>query len=176
MFGDHRRSLILSQTAAFIGLIVVGSWVSIPFFPVPLTLQTLFVLLSGAVMKRYAVIPTGLYVLFGAMNLPVFHNGTAGIGILLGPTGGYMLGFIPAAFIVGLAYEGSGRSRHAAGFILGTGTIYAIGMAWLSVSAGLSLIDAFIVGVIPFVPGDALKAYAAYFVAERYLSPEQGDI
>jgi biotin transport system substrate-specific component len=176
MFGDHRRSLILSQTAAFIGLIVVGSWVSIPFFPVPLTLQTLFVLLSGAVMKRYAVLPTGLYVLFGAMNLPVFHNGTAGIGILLGPTGGYMLGFIPAAFIAGIAYERAGRSRHAAGFALGTGIIYAIGMVWLSVSAGLPLIDAFIVGVIPFIPGDVLKAYAAYFVAERYISPEKGDI
>ena len=176
MFGDHRRSLILSQTAAFIGLIVVGSWVSIPFFPVPLTLQTLFVLLSGAVMKRYAVLPTGLYVLFGAMNLPVFHNGTAGIGILLGPTGGYMLGFIPGAFIAGIAYEGIDRSRHAAGLALGIGTIFAIGMVWLSVSAGLPLVDAFIIGVIPFIPGDVLKTYAAYFIAERYISPEKGDI
>jgi biotin transport system substrate-specific component len=153
----------------------MGSWVSIPFFPVPLTLQTLFVLLSGAVMKRYAVLPTGLYVLFGAMNLPVFHNGTAGIGILLGPTGGYMLGFIPGAFIAGIAYEGMGRPRHAAGLALGISTIFAIGVVWLSVSAGLPLIDAFIVGVIPFIPGDVLKTYAAYFVAERYISPDQGD-
>jgi biotin transport system substrate-specific component len=58
---------------------------------------------------------------------------------------------------------------------LGISTIFAIGVVWLSVSAGLPLIDAFIVGVIPFIPGDVLKTYAAYFVAERYISPDQGD-
>lgn len=89
MLGDRRRSLLVSLTAANVGLIIVGSWISIPFFPVPITLQTLFVLLSGAVMRRYGAIPPLLYVLMGAMNLPVFHNGMAGIGILLGPTGGY---------------------------------------------------------------------------------------
>ncbi|MDD5188946.1 MAG: biotin transporter BioY, partial [Methanoregula sp.] len=102
MFGDLQRSRIVAYSAAFVALITMGSWVSIPFFPVPITLQTLFVLLSGAVMKRYAVIPVSLYILFGAIGLPVFHNGIAGIGVLLGPTGGYLLGFLPVALIVGL--------------------------------------------------------------------------
>ncbi|MFY1645407.1 biotin transporter BioY, partial [Methanoculleus bourgensis] len=83
------RAQILAYSGTFIALIAAGSWISIPLPPVPLTLQTLFVLLAGVVMQRYAVIPVALYVLLGAANLPVFHNGTAGLGVLLGPTGGF---------------------------------------------------------------------------------------
>ena len=97
MFGDLRRSRRVAYTAAFIGLITLGGWISVPFVPVPFTLQTFFVLLAAAVMKRDAVIPVTLYVALGALGLPVFHNGIAGFGVLLGPTGGYLLGFIPAA-------------------------------------------------------------------------------
>ncbi len=88
MFGDLDRSRTIAYSAAFIGLITLGSWISVPCIPVPFTLQTLFVLLAGAVMKRYAVIPVSLYVILGALGLPLFHNGVAGIGVLLGPTGG----------------------------------------------------------------------------------------
>ena len=105
MFGDLRRSRRVAYTAAFIGLITLGGWISVPFVPVPFTLQTFFVLLAAAVMKRDAVIPVTLYVALGALGLPVFHNGIAGFGVLLGPTGGYLLGFIPAALLAGLAYE-----------------------------------------------------------------------
>ena len=107
MFGDPDRSRQIAYSAACIGLITLGSWISIPCIPVPFTLQTLFVLLTGMVMKRYAVIPVSLYVILGALGLPLFHNGIAGIGVLLGPTGGYLTGFIVAALITGLAYEHS---------------------------------------------------------------------
>ena len=167
MFGDRRRSLFISQTAAIVGLIIIGSWISIPFFPVPITLQTLFVLLSGAVMRRYGVIPPALYVLMGAMNLPVFHNGTAGIGILLGPTGGYILGFIPGALIVGLAYEHRSKVWRFGSMIAGDMLILSCGMAWLCISAGLLLWEAFLVGFLPFIAGDILKAFAAFSIAER---------
>src|SRR5512136_390785 len=105
MFGDLDRSRKIGYSAVFIGLITLGSWISVPWIPVPFTLQTLFVLLAGAVMKRYAVIPVSLYVILGALGLPLFHNGIAGIGVLLGPTGGYLIGFIFAALATGLAYE-----------------------------------------------------------------------
>jgi biotin transport system substrate-specific component len=167
MLDDRSRALLLTRTAAFTGLIAVGAWVSIPFFPVPLTFQTLFVLLAGTVMRRYAVIPTSLYLLLGALNLPVFHNGTAGLGILLGPTGGYMLGFIPASLIVGLAYEQKRKSVRIAGLMAGSASIYALGTTWLAFSAGLPLYEALIIGVIPFIPGDILKAYVAYLIADR---------
>jgi biotin transport system substrate-specific component len=167
MFGDLQKSRTIAYSAAFIGLISLGAWVSIPFFPVPLTLQTLFVLLTGAVMKRYAVIPVLLYVLLGALGLPVFHTGVAGFGILLGPTGGYLIGFVFAALLVGLAYEQARVIIRITGLVAGTGIIYICGVAWLMYSLATGFIPAVISGVLPFIPGDVIKIYAAYMIAKR---------
>jgi len=167
MFGDLQKSRTIAYSAAFIGLMGLGAWVSIPFFPVPLTLQTLFVLLAGAVMKRYAVIPVSLYVLLGALGLPVFHTGVAGFGILLGPTGGYLIGFIFAALVVGLAYERESVTIRISGLLAGTGIIYVCGVAWLMYSLTIGLIPAVLSGVLPFIPGDLIKIYAAYMIAKR---------
>jgi len=161
------RARILASSGTFIALIAAGSWISIPLPPVPLTLQTLFVLLSGIVMKRYAVIPVGLYVLLGALNLPVFHNGTAGLGVLLGPTGGFLLGFIPAALVVGLAYEHESPKYRVAGLIVATGVTYLAGVSWLVCSASLSLLQAVLLGVVPFIVGDVVKVTAAYTIGKR---------
>jgi biotin transport system substrate-specific component len=166
MFGDLQKSRIVAYSAAFIGLLSLGAWVSIPFIPVPLTLQTLFVLLAGAVMKRYAVIPVSLYVFLGALGLPVFHTGVAGIGILLGPTGGYLSGFILAALAVGLAYEQESEIIRIAGLLAGTAIIYICGAVWLMYSLTLGLIPAVISGVLPFIPGDVIRIYAAYIIAK----------
>jgi biotin transport system substrate-specific component len=168
MYGDQKRSVIIAYSASFVALIAVGSWFSIPFIPVPLTLQTLFVLLAGALMKRYGVIPVVLYTLLGAVNMPVFHNGLAGIGILLGPTGGYIIGFIPAAAIVGVAYEGRSAGRHALGLVAGTFVILICGAIWLQTSTGMPLVSAIIIGFIPFVAGDLLKASSVYLIAKRF--------
>ena len=167
MFGDLKRSRTIAFSAAFIGLITLGSWISIPFIPVPFTLQTLFVLLAGAVMKRYAVIPVSLYVILGALGLPLFHNGVAGAGVLLGPTGGYLIGFIVAALITGLAYEHPSRPVRIFGLALATLMIYACGIGWLMYSLGRGFLFAFSAGALPFIAGDVLKACAAYLIAER---------
>lgn len=167
MFGDLQKSRIIAYSAAFIGLISLGAWVSIPFFPVPMTLQTLFVLLAGTVMKRYAIIPVSLYVALGTLGLPVFHTGVTGFGILLGPTGGYLTGFIFAAFVVGLAYEHKSVTIWITGLLAGTGIIYFCGVAWLMYSLAIGLIPAIISGVLPFIPGDMIKIYGAYMIAKR---------
>jgi len=167
MFGDLARARLIAGTAAFIGLIALGSWISIPFFPVPLTLQTLFVLLAAAVLHRYAVIPVSLYLLLGALGLPLFHNGVAGIGVLLGPTGGYLLGFIPAALFAGLAYEHRSAGIRVAGIVAATLAIYTCGIAWLMFSTGLTLVPAVTLGVLPFIPGDGVKAFAAWRIGGR---------
>ena len=167
MFGDLQRSRLIAYSAAFIGLIALGSWISIPCIPVPFTLQTLFVLLAGTVMKRRAVIPVALVILLGALGLPVFHNGMAGPGVLLGPTGGYLIGFVFAALIVGLAYEKKSRYLHIGGLVAGTVIIWLFGMAWLMYSLGMGLIPAVSAGVLPFMIGDAIKAGAAYTIAGR---------
>ncbi len=168
MYGNRKRTAVLTYTATFIALITVGSWISIPFPPVPLTLQTLFVLLSGAILRRYGAVPVLLYVLLGALNLPVFHNGLAGIGILLGPTGGYIAGFIPAAFIVGLAYTRSAAIWRITGLLAADATLLLAGMAWLAFTAGMPLATAFLIGVLPFIPGDLLKIGAVYTIARRF--------
>jgi len=167
MFGNLQKSRTIAYSAAFIGLLSLGAWVSIPFFPVPLTLQTLFVLLAGAVMKRYAVIPVSLYVLLGVLGLPVFHTGVAGFGMLLGPTGGYLIGFVFAALVVGFAYEHKSVTFRIAGLLAGTGITYVCGVAWLMYSLTTGLIPAVISGVLLFIPGDVIKIYAAYMIAKR---------
>ncbi len=167
MFGDLRRSRRVAYTAAFIGLITLGGWISVPFVPVPFTLQTFFVLLAAAVMKREAVIPVTLYVLLGTLGLPVFHNGVAGFGVLLGPTGGYLVGFIPAAFIAGIAYESDSVALRIAGLAGAAVLILLCGVAWLIGSTGMAPAAALILGMAVFLPGEAAKAGAVYLVARK---------
>jgi biotin transport system substrate-specific component len=168
MFGNLGRASVISYSAAFIGLITLGSWISIPFFPIPLTLQTLFILLAGTVMKRSAVIPVTLYLILGTLGLPLFHNGLSGIGVLLGPTGGYLAGFVPAALVTGLLYEKASKKLHVAGLVLSLAAIYGCGIAWLCWSTGMGITAAVLIGLIPFLPGDILKASAVYLIAERF--------
>ena len=161
-----RHTHLIPYSALFIALIAAFSFISIPFFPVPLTLQTLAVLLAGAVMKRYAVYPVTLYIILGILGLPVFHNGMAGIGMLFGPTGGYIIGFIPAVCIVGICYERSTIAR-AFGLVSGTLIIYLFGISWLIVSTGMDPYAAVLVGLIPFLPGDLIKAFLCFLIAKK---------
>ncbi len=163
----RRRALLVAQTGAFSAFLAAGSWISIPFIPVPITLQTLFLFIAGGVMGRYAVAPVGLYLVMGALNFPVFHGGSAGIGVFLGPTGGYLLGFLPAAFLSGLGFEHSSRVIRCGGMGAGLLSLYACGVAWLSFSSGLTLPVALLLGVVPFIPGDILKSALAYAVTDR---------
>lgn len=167
MYGDEQRSHLISLTAAFVALITVGGWVSLPLPPVPVTLQTFFVLLAAVVMGRYAVLPVIVYLFLGILNMPVFHNGLAGIGVLMGPTGGYMIGFIPAVLLAGLAYEQENRIIRAGGIAAATLIIYLFGITWLSYSTGMGLAQAVLLGMVPFIAGDILKGIAAFIIGER---------
>ena len=167
MFGDLERTKVISYSAAFIGLIALGSWISVPVGSVPVTLQTLFILLAGVVLHRYGAITVFLYVLLGTLGLPLFHNGTAGPGVLLGPTGGYLIGFIAAAGVTGLAYESDSAARRIAGLVAGILLIYVFGVAWLMISLGIGLVAAIATGVLPFIVFDFIKAGAAYIIGQR---------
>ena len=171
MLGNLNHSIIITNSSLFIALIAVFSWISIPIpiplFPVPVTLQTLAVLLAAAVMKRHAIIPVLLYLILGSLGLPVFHNGMAGLGVVLGPTGGYLLGFIPAVLVAGFAYENSRREVRIIGLILATLLIYLFGITWLVFSTGMSAPAALISGMVPFLPGDVVKGIAVYLIAAR---------
>lgn len=169
MAGNYHRSVIITHTTLFIAMTTVFSWVSIPFIPVPITLQTMAVLLTGSIMKRYAGIPMAMYLLLGAIGLPVFHNGAAGLGVLIGPTGGYLVGFVPAAILVGLCYEQESEKIQMAGLGLATLVIYLFGLSWLVYSVPMNLVAAFTTGMLPFIPGDIIKAMAAFLITRRIL-------
>ena len=167
MHGNPERTRLLAQSATFIALLAAGAWAALPVGPVPVTLQTFFLLLAAPVMKRRAVIPAALYLLLGALNLPVFHAGLSGIGVLLGPSGGFLAGFVPAAAVAGLAYERRSRILRVAGLAGATVIIYGCGIAWLLFSSGITLPAALLVGVIPFLPGDILKGAGVFLLGER---------
>ncbi|MDD1729240.1 MAG: biotin transporter BioY [Methanospirillum sp.] len=171
MFGNLNRATILTNSSLFIALIAGFSWISIPIpiplFPVPVTLQTLAVLLAAAVMKRHAIIPILLYLLLGTLGLPIFHNGMSGLGVIFGPTGGYLFGFIPAVLVAGIAYEHKKRGIRIAGLTLATLLIYLGGISWLIISTGMSAYAAVISGMVPFLPGDLVKGVAVFLIASR---------
>lgn len=136
--------------------------ISVPVGPIPITGQTLGVLgISWALGRVRALNAVALYLAKGASGLPVFAGGTGGAAVLLGPTGGYLLGFLLAALIVGsIADRARAASREksalraAAAFILGTAAVYATGLLLLSRVLPDGLLQ---VGLLPFLPGDAIK-------------------
>ncbi|GHF40899.1 biotin transport system substrate-specific component [Deinococcus metalli] len=143
-------------------LIALLAQVEIPLKPVPVTLQTLGVLLVGAALGwRRGAATLGTYIAAGTLGLPVFAGGAAGLAKLAGPTGGYLIGFLLAATLVGWLMERLALDRRvvgtAAAMLLGTAVIYAVGLPWLSVTTGLHGRALLTAGLLPFLPGDALK-------------------
>ncbi len=137
--------------------------IPLPFTPVPLTGQTLAVLVVGAALgARKGAASLMLYLLMGLVGLPVFHGGTSGAAVVLGPTGGYLIGFVAAAYLVGaLAARGLDRRVPTAvlAFLAGEVVIYLFGVTWLSFFLGWK--GALIGGLLPFLVGDAIKLAAA---------------
>ncbi len=156
-----------------LGLIVAGSLlmaalaqviIPLPFTPVPITGQTFGVLLIGAAFgsKRGAA-SMFLYIIAGALGLPFFAGGVSGGHVLIGATAGYLVGFVVAAYVIGLLAErGLERSVRTSfvPFFVGTLIIYLFGIAWLAVALG-SFSKAVAAGLLPFLIGDAMKLAAA---------------
>ncbi len=138
--------------------------IPLPFTPVPITGQTFGVLLVGAALgsKRGAA-SLASYLAMGTIGLPFFAGGAHGLDILIGATGGYLIGFVMAAYVIGLLAErGLERSVRTSiiPFLVGTVIIYACGVAWLAVILA-SFSKAVTAGLIPFLIGDAIKLVAA---------------
>ena len=159
--------------ALMAALTAAGAYLAIPLGPVPIVLQNLFIMLAGLLLGgRWGLISVAVYLLAGAVGLPVFAGGTGGVGKFVGPTGGYLLGFGAAAYLIGIISE-SGRGRvtiDVLAMVAGTLIIYAFGVSWLKVVTGISFSKAFTVGMLPFLIGDALKIAAAIPIA-RALRP-----
>jgi biotin transport system substrate-specific component len=141
--------------------------VPLPGTPVPITLQTLFVVLSGVVLgPRLGALSAMTYLLVGAAGAPVFSNGGAGVPWLLGPTGGYLLAAPAAAAGAGWGAGANGSAlRSLAGLTLGVVARYVGGISWLFAVPGRPLGEVLALGVVPFVIGDAAKVLAAFWIA-----------
>jgi biotin transport system substrate-specific component len=145
----------------FGALTAAGAWMIIPLPPVPITLQTLFMGLAAILLGgRLGALSQGIYILLGILGLPVFAGGKAGIGVLLGPTGGYLVGFIVAAFVIGWLAERKKRAGFAwlvFSLLAGTAVVYLLGVLQLALAARLTLMKALTLGVLPFLIGDVFK-------------------
>ncbi len=144
-------------------LLAVSAQFKIPLYPVPVTGQTLVVLLIGMTYgPRLGGITMLAYLFEGALGLPVFAGGAAGVAVFMGPTGGYLFGFLLAGVAMGyLAERGMGRTvlSTIAAMVLGNSVIYLCGALWLANFIGLG--QAIAAGVLPFLYGDALKLAVA---------------
>ena len=159
---NRTRSLVFASL--FTALIIVGSYIRIPVGPVPIVLATMFVLLAGVVLElKWAIASVGLYLALGAIGLPVFSSG-AGIAYFLGPTGGYLLGYLLAAITANLLSSSKASAtsgtvwRDAAAVAAASIVIYVPGLLWLKASLEMSWQESLALGLLPFILGDTIKA------------------
>ena len=166
------RSVAASITMVVAGAVLTAgaAQLFIPIWPVPITGQTFAVLLVGTTLGALrGALSMVLYIALGAFGLPVFSQSSAGLDVIAGPTGGYLIGFVLAALLTGwLAQRSWDRKVVGAGvaFLAGTVVIYAVGLPWLSVALGQlgapnDLGATLQAGLMPFIPGDIVKAIAA---------------
>jgi len=160
-----RAALAILGGSALIG---IGAQVSVPMLPVPMTLQTLAVVLVGLTAgSRLGAAAVLAYLAQGAAGLPVFAGGAAGLAWLAGPTAGFLWGFVGLAWLAGLAVE-RGLARGFATTLLATlavsGLLYVPGVLWLTAATPLDVNGAIAAGMLPFLPGDAVKAVIAALV------------
>lgn len=160
----------MTLTAVTAALICIAGPLSIAAGPVPLSLATFAVYLAGAVLgKKRGTLATALYLLIGIIGVPVFSGFSGGFQKLAGVTGGYLIGYLPCAFITGLGAERAEKEGRAWLLPLlmaaGTAVLYAIGTAWFVIQTGNAAGAALSLCVVPFLPGDAAKIAAATLLA-----------
>lgn len=177
---NYTKTSYMALCGLFAALMAICSLISIPlgFTPVPVNLATLGVFLAGGLLgKKYGTISIGVYVLLGAVGVPVFAGFRGGLSVLVGPTGGYIIGYIAAAFLVGLLTEllvpkagrSAGREILACiiAMIIGLFACYLLGTLWFMISTHTGVWAALVSCVFPFLPGDALKIAAGAILTQK---------
>ena len=178
MSGSRTRSLVL--TGLCIALIATGAFITVPLGPIPFTLQTMMIGIAVCLLPpAYSVAAVGGYLALGFLGLPVFSGFRGGIGVLAGPTGGFLVGFLLAAIIIAVMRSlllASGKTTVGAparprwfapavdviSLVLLSVTYYTLGLLWFSVSTGATMEAALAATVVPFVIPDIVKAIGAF--------------
>lgn len=186
MADKMKRTETMVLTAVFAAVTGVLAWISIPlpFTPVPVNMALAGVLLGSIIMSKRGNANGGaaaaaLYVLMGAIGIPVFSGGTAGLGVLTGPTGGFLIGYIATALVVGHVYKylaGHGDNTSSARTSLpviavvnmaGILCCYAFGLVWFMMLTGSTLMVGISACMLPFLPGDVLKSVLAAYLGRK---------
>jgi biotin transport system substrate-specific component len=166
---DSRALRPMVLASLFAALTAAGAYMAIPIGPVPIVLQNMFVFLAGLLLgSRWGAASVAVYLLAGIVGLPVFAGGTGGIGRIFGPTGGFLLGYLPVVFLIGRLTERRPASmyRDIAALAAGALLLYVCGAPWIKLVTGMPFDKALALGVLPFLPGDALKIAAAALLAK----------
>ena len=169
----NRTTYAVMGVVSFMALTVAGAYIRIPlpFTPVPITLQTFFVLLAGALLgKKLGSMSQAGYLLIGIFGVPVFTGGLYGFARLFGPTGGYLMGFVLAAYVIGKLLGKDNEASFAkivAAMLVGLAILFTTGTIQLSIVMHIPLQKAVALGVLPFIPGDIIKLLAAATIYQR---------
>ncbi|KAB7709117.1 biotin transporter BioY [Bacillus aerolatus] len=164
---QHEKLRMMLTAAVFAAIIGILAQVTIPLPLVPITGQTLAIGLAATILgARYGTLSALLYMLIGAVGLPVFSGMTGGMGVIFGPTGGYIVSFVFSAFFIGWYIEKTAANiRHAfVANLIGMIINLSFGTAWLKVIAELSWPEAFAAGFVPFIIGGIVKALLAAWI------------
>lgn len=162
----------MTMCALFATLTAVFSQIALPIGPVPVNLATLAVFCAGALLgAKLSALSLSVYVLIGAFGVPVFAMFRGGLGALTGPTGGYIIGYIPAAFVTGLIIEKWKKENKSLTYLIamlcGMLTCFTLGTVWFMFSTKTGLWKSLTICVFPFLPGDFAKIVTATIVAKR---------
>jgi biotin transport system substrate-specific component len=162
------KTMSITMIAFMTAILCILAPFSLPLSTVPISLGTFAVYLCAVILgPQKGVISVLLYIMLGLVGLPVFAEGMAGFGVLAGPTGGYLIGYIVIAFFTGFFAKRWGKRPVIVilGMMLGTIGCYLIGTVWLGLQLKLGVWEALMAGVIPFIPGDIMKMISCTAVA-----------
>ncbi len=162
----------LVYSALFASLIVIMALVSIPTQPIPLNMALFAVLLAGGILgKKYGTLSVVVYILLGVAGIPVFAGFRGGLSALIGPTGGFIAGYIIVAFITGIVYEKTIKIKYTLpAMILSVILCYVMGTIWYCFVMNSSFLTAISVCVLPFIAGDVLKIMLAVLFFNRFIT------
>lgn len=160
----------IAMIAVMTAVTCVLAPLSVPIGPVPISLTNLVIYFSLFILgTKKGTISYLIYLLIGLVGIPVFSGFTSGPGKLFGPTGGYLIGFIPLALIAGyfINHFHNKKALSFLGMILGTAVCYALGTTWLAIQAHMGFQASLMAGVVPFLPGDFIKMILALLIAPQ---------
>ena len=173
MVNTNSKQKFLIIGAMLAAFTAICSWITIPlpFTPIPINLATFAVMLTGALIgPKYGAYSTITYVILGAVGAPVFSGFSGGVGIIAGPTGGFIIGYIFCAVVVGLLTRKDNfkeKWQLALSFTAGTITCYVFGLFWFIISTGSTFTAGFIACIFPFLMGDFFKIILCVFLYKR---------